>query len=198
MDPSPAEGNFCDGSNCPVEPHIMEQYNWHVGYFNSSDRMASSYTMCWRTFKWTMKLFFHLLDLTVEFLISSPGAKYTHWDFRLLLMRNLIEEAGKPRSPHPEIGWKPSAVTTDVRFKSCHNQHWPAKSSTKLHCHLCSSHGQRKGIVYQCARCDVGLCVVPCFMEYHTRVNLYITPIVNSMCHDKTVIQGATDLLQQP
>jgi len=46
MDPSPAEGNFCDGSNCPVEPHIMEQYNWHVGYFNSSDRMASSYTMC--------------------------------------------------------------------------------------------------------------------------------------------------------
>ena len=24
----------------------------------------------------------------------------------------------------------------------------------------------------QCARCDVGLCVVPCFAEYHTKVNL--------------------------
>jgi hypothetical protein len=24
----------------------------------------------------------------------------------------------------------------------------------------------------QCARCDVDLCVVPCFAEYHTRVNL--------------------------
>jgi hypothetical protein len=24
----------------------------------------------------------------------------------------------------------------------------------------------------QCARCDVGLCVVPCFSEYHTEVNL--------------------------
>ena len=24
----------------------------------------------------------------------------------------------------------------------------------------------------QCARCDVGLCVVPCFTEYHTEVNL--------------------------
>jgi len=26
MDPPPAEGNFCDDSNCPVKPHIMEQY----------------------------------------------------------------------------------------------------------------------------------------------------------------------------
>jgi len=43
----------------------MEQYNWHVGYFNSSDCMASSYSMGRCTFKWTMKLFFHLLDLTV-------------------------------------------------------------------------------------------------------------------------------------
>ena len=24
----------------------------------------------------------------------------------------------------------------------------------------------------QCARCDVGLCVVSCFAEYHTKVNL--------------------------
>jgi hypothetical protein len=24
----------------------------------------------------------------------------------------------------------------------------------------------------QCARCDVGLCVVHCFAEYHTKVNL--------------------------
>jgi len=24
----------------------------------------------------------------------------------------------------------------------------------------------------QCARCEVGLCMVPCFVEYHTKVNL--------------------------
>ena len=35
---------------------------------------------------------------------------------------------------------------------------------------LYSSRGQRKGT--QCARCDVGLCVVPCFTEYCTKVNL--------------------------
>ena len=34
---------------------------------------------------------------------------------------------------------------------------------------VCSFRGQRKA---QCARCDVGLCVVPYFVEYHTKVNL--------------------------
>jgi hypothetical protein len=46
----------------------------------------------------------------------------------------------------------------------------------------------------------MGLCVVPCFAEYRTKVNLqYILYIfVNTVCHDKTAIQGATDLMQQP
>jgi molybdopterin converting factor small subunit len=41
---------------------------------------------------------------------------------------------------------------------------------TPLRCRLCSSRGQRKGT--QCARGDVGLCVVLCFAKYHTKVNL--------------------------
>ena len=97
MDPPPAEGNFCDDSIRPVKPHIVEWYNQHVGYIDNSDRMANSYSMSQRTFKWTTKLFFHFLDLTVLnswILLSSCGVKYAHWDFRLLLVRNLIEEAG--------------------------------------------------------------------------------------------------------
>jgi hypothetical protein len=35
--------------------------------------------------------------------LSSYGAKYTHQDFRLLLVRNLIEEAGKSQDcPTPD------------------------------------------------------------------------------------------------
>jgi len=81
MDPPPAEGNFCDNSNRPVEPHIVERYNRHMGYVDNSDRMTNSYSMSQRNFKWTMKLFFHLLDLTVLnswILLSSCRAKYTH------------------------------------------------------------------------------------------------------------------------
>jgi len=110
MHPLPAEGNFCDENNRPVKPHIVEWYNQHMGYIDSSDRMATSYSMSRRTLKWTKKLFFHLLDLTVlnSWILSySCGAKYIHRDFRLLLVRNLIEEAGKNQDRHtPKVGWK--------------------------------------------------------------------------------------------
>ena len=55
MEPPPAEGNFCDDSNCPVKPHIVEQYKRHMGYVDNSDHMANSYSMSWHTFKWAMK-----------------------------------------------------------------------------------------------------------------------------------------------
>jgi len=170
MDPPPAEENFCDDSNHSMKPHIVERYNQHVGYVDSSDCMANSYSMSQRTFKWTTKLFFHLLDLTVLnswILLSSCGAKYTHRDFRLLLLRNLIEEAGKSQDcPTPRLVGRPSAAATNVlRLESRHNKHWSAKSSTHLQCRLCFSHDQRKRIVYNCAKCDVCLCVVPCFEE---------------------------------
>ena len=81
MDPSPAEGNFCDSSNRPVKPRILEWYVRHMGYISSSDHMANSSSMSQCTFKWTAKLFFHLLGLTVLnscILLLSCGAKYTH------------------------------------------------------------------------------------------------------------------------
>ena len=54
MDPPPAEGNFCDDSNRPVKPHIVERYNRHMGFVNISDCMANSYLMSRRNFKWTV------------------------------------------------------------------------------------------------------------------------------------------------
>ena len=160
-------------------PCNLTLWNGTIGtcYVDNSDRMANSYSMSRRTFKWTTKLFFHFLDLTVLnswILLSSCGTKYTHWYFRLLLVRNLIEEAGKSQDcPTPRLVGRPSVAATNVLgLKSRHNKHWPAKPSTHLRCRLCSSLGQRKRTVYKCTRCDMGLCMVPCFEEYHTKVNL--------------------------
>jgi len=158
MEPPP-EGNFCDDSNPPMKPHIVEQYYRHMGCVNNSDHKANSYSMSRRTFKWTMKLFFHLLDLRVInswILLSEGGAKYTHWDFRILLVRNLIEEAGKGQDCPTRrlVGWSNAAATNVVRLEIRHNQNWPAKLSNQLGCRMCSSRGQRKGTVYRRARCD--------------------------------------------
>jgi len=137
MDPPPAEGNFCDDSNRTVTPHIVERYNRHLDYIDNSDCMANSYLMSRHTFRWSIKFFFNLLDLSVLnswILLSSYGAKFTQRDFRLLLVRNLIEEAAKSQylSTPRLIGRPSAAVTHVVRLKSHHKQHWPVKPSIKL------------------------------------------------------------------
>ena len=147
-----------------MKPQIVAWYNRHMGYVNISNCMANSYSMCRRTFKWTTKLFFHLLDLTVLnswILLSSCGAKCTHKDFRLLLVRNLIEEAGRSHyRSSPSLVGRPSVaaasvMTLDSRF----NQHWPAKHKNNIPCHVCSERDQRKTTIYKCAKCDVMVCV---------------------------------------
>jgi hypothetical protein len=134
MDPPPEEVIFCDDSKRAVMPQIVARYNRHMGYVDISDRMANSYSMCKCNFKWTMKLFFHLLDLTVLnswILLSSCGAKCTHRGFRLLLVRNLIEEAGRSQDrPTPLLVGRPSAAAANVmRLDSRHKKHWPAKTN---------------------------------------------------------------------
>jgi len=135
MDLPPEEGNFCDDNKRAMKPQIVEPYNQHMGYGDISDHMVNSYSMCRHNFKWTTKMFFHLLDLTTLnswILLSSCGAKHTQRDFRLILVRNLIEEAGRNHyGPTPSMLGRPSVAAANVmRLDSRHNQHWPAKHKT--------------------------------------------------------------------
>jgi hypothetical protein len=88
----PVEGNFkLDGK--AVKPCIIEDYNTHMGYVDLSDRMANSYSISRRTWKWTKKLFIHLLDLTIlnaYVLSKSCGSTLTYLKFREQLVRDLI------------------------------------------------------------------------------------------------------------
>jgi hypothetical protein len=87
----PAEGNFMSAGKA-VKPSTIEYYNTHMGYVDLSDRMAKSYSINRRTWKWTKKFFFLLLDLTVlkaYILSKSCGSTLTHLRFREQLVRDL-------------------------------------------------------------------------------------------------------------
>jgi len=73
---------------------IVADYNRHMGQFDNVDRMANSYTASRRTWKWTKKPFFHLLDLAIvnsyTLLSSHGGKKISHRDFHLTLIREML------------------------------------------------------------------------------------------------------------
>lgn len=39
-------------------------------------------------------------------------------------------------------------------------------------CKVCASKGFRKETRYYCVSCNAGLCVTPCFKEFHMKVNM--------------------------
>jgi hypothetical protein len=134
-------------------------------YVDKSNRMANSYSVSRRTFRWTKKLFFHLIDLTLlnSWILSSCRAKYSRRDFQLILIRNLVEEGDKNERPHPLMrGGTNPAIQNIARLEWRQNEHWPAKGN-KLCCRVCSARGKTTQTIYQCVKCQVGLCVMPCF-----------------------------------
>ncbi|PNF38681.1 hypothetical protein B7P43_G17914 [Cryptotermes secundus] len=84
LQPPPLEGNFRDESGHAVNPHVIEDYNAHIGFADKSDRMINSYGIPRRTWKRTKKLLFHLLDMTIPnayLLHKSCSGKMTHKKF---------------------------------------------------------------------------------------------------------------------
>ena len=169
---APAEGNFCDTNRKAIKPQIVADYNRHMGYVDKGDRMANSYSINRRTWKWTKKLFFHLFDLAILnscILFSSLGGKkISHRDFRNTLMWNLLAQAGHERNVHRPVGRPPAAAHPLPRFEERGRKHWPIPSVTRRRCRMCSEKGVARNVKMKCQRCDVGLrCNSACFRDYH-------------------------------
>ena len=75
---------------------------------------------------------------------------------KLAMLEDDFEEEEKNNSSQPQQKYPEETMASKINT---------------LLCFLCSR-GQRRSTVYKCAKCDVGLRVVPCFAEYHTKVNL--------------------------
>jgi hypothetical protein len=171
----PAEGNFCDQHGNAIKPAIVADYNAHMGYVDKADRMANSYSISRRTWKWTNKLFFHLLDLTILnsfILLSSCGGKLLHRDFRLALVRGLVDHARGIQSHSQRCVVRPTAHPSKrCRRESANSGHWPVTCTTRRRCRVCSSRGKRKTVNTICEKCDIALCISWCFKAYHTGGN---------------------------
>lgn len=82
---SPTENKVSD-----EKPEIVASYNEHMGYVDKSDRMANSYSFNRRTLKWTKKVLFHFLDLSVLNAYLASELKETRKEFRTNLIRDLL------------------------------------------------------------------------------------------------------------
>jgi hypothetical protein len=78
----PAEGNYCNEGGRAIKLQIVMYYNHHIGYVDTGDRLANNYSISHRTFKWTKKMFIHLLEMAIpnSYILNSSceGKKISH------------------------------------------------------------------------------------------------------------------------
>ena len=167
----PAEGNFCDNNGKAIKSQIVVDYNRHMGYVDKGYRMTETYSINRRIWKWTKKLLFHLFDLAIlnsYILFSSLGGKKISLrDFRMILMRNSVAQAGQEWNVQRPVGGPaPAAATQSIQFEERGRQHWPIPSAT-WRCHMCLARGVTRKVTMICQRCGVGLCCnSTCFQDY--------------------------------
>jgi hypothetical protein len=83
-----ADGNFCNNNRKAIKLQTVADSKHHMGYVDKGDRMTNSNSINDCTWKWTQKLFFHLLNLAtlnsyILLLLSSCGGKkILHTDFQ--------------------------------------------------------------------------------------------------------------------
>lgn len=177
MHSPPVEGNFVDASGNPIKPQVLEDFNKQMGLLNKSYGVVNNYGIARKRWKWTKKLFFHLLDITIvnAFVVhKSVGGSMILKKFRETLVRELITEAHELNVkesvsliPDSNQG-RPSLVTGQLsRLEVKHSKHWPSRANRRR-CRVCSLTNKRRTSAYCCKQCDVGLCVEKCFEIWHT------------------------------
>ena len=156
-----------------------------MGAVDRTDMMLSSLECVRKSFKWYRKFFFHLLDITIlnshALYNIKTGKNMSLANYQRDLIREMLNKFHVP-IPTTASG-RPSAGDEPLKWLSERHFLTPVpptlkKTNPTRHCHVCSNTTQRerkrKESRYMCTKCNVALCVHPCFQEYHTLKNYWI------------------------
>ena len=154
------------------KPVCIVQYNKCMRAVDQVDMQISFSDGLRKTIKWYKKLFSHLLDITVQksyAMFQMNNEKNLELsEFRLQLVRELIEEYGSKR---PQSRERPP-IDSPLRLTARHFIAFIPGDNARKRCFFCSHTVQREkkrsDTRFHCPSCDVPLCNPDCFRAYHT------------------------------
>ncbi|CAF1017113.1 unnamed protein product [Rotaria sp. Silwood1] len=164
-------------SNTTIQkPASVIDYNSNIHTIDKADMQISLVVYLRKSIKWYRKLFFYMLDLSVynSYLLYKINTKKKRKfvDYRLQLIREILQTYSVPK---PTIG-RPALTNLPTRLTG---RHFPSlipqttnKENPQRKCVVCAHTDRRPrrrtDSRYICEDCDVALCVVGCFEEFHT------------------------------
>lgn len=149
---------------------IVEQ-NKHMGGADFIDRQLATCESVRKTMKQYKKLFFHCMDLAMMntialYRMEIPDDTKTVAQLKHEIIREILST------------YKCNIMRTYLRSSNSINhpyrltaRHFLSKLTNKKQCVVCSKNCIRKRTIYVCTQCAALLCHVPCFGQFHTKVN---------------------------
>lgn len=175
--------------NQPImKPDLILDYNINMRLVDKSDMMIGDVECVRRTVKWYKKLFFHLVDVVVLnsyiYYKMRSGKKLPLRIFVHDLVYQLLEKYGTMapmlRGRAATALLPPERVTGRDFVGRHHLVHIPLlaqaqrrqRSHGQRQCVVCSKTTRRprrkKTTSLMCNECQAPLCMLPCFVEFHT------------------------------
>jgi hypothetical protein len=168
-----------------IKPQCVVDYNKNMGTVDKADMMLSSLSCMRKSLKWYKKVGFHIIDL---FLLNSSilykvitGKKISLAEFQLNVIRQLIETYGSASRPSTSqttrVANNPKRILKTELLRHLPHKIPPTVNKTKPYrrCRVCiastTKDKKRKMTNIMCEACDVALCSVPCFYDYHDKIN---------------------------
>ena len=158
------------GPNHPsttTKPKVALDYNVHKCHVDTVDQLRQYYSMQRKSMKNWPSLAWWLIDMCIinayTLWCLDTHAAISQLDFRKALLQQLRAAYPPPHHrAHP---------TVPPHFSNVNDGHWPKRSAVQRDCYHCSQgrrHRVRSYVV--CDRCNVHLCLNPCFKLHHEAV----------------------------
>lgn len=164
-----------------IKPSCVVHYNSKMGAVDKQDAMIEPYDATRKTLWWYKKLIIHLLQISLlnAFLRhQKDGGKLDFLQYQGHVILDLLT-TGITR---PAEALVPDDINIAVEeFCRLKDRHFIMKvlqtekrgNKSAKRCKVCSFKGVHQESTYMCGHCpsQPGLCVMPCFKDYHTKIS---------------------------
>uniref|UniRef100_A0A2H1WRG1 SFRICE_032285 n=1 Tax=Spodoptera frugiperda TaxID=7108 RepID=A0A2H1WRG1_SPOFR len=136
------------------KPKVVLDYNLSMGGVDKKDQLLQAFPIeRVRNINWYKKLFRRLLNVSIHnaFVMFPKPSLMAQRQFRVLLADEIIQRFRPPKVQQP-----------------LPTRHFPAKTNKrKSRCKWCRLKNKDSCTSFKCCTCDVNLCIIGCFEDYH-------------------------------
>jgi len=164
-------------------PQPILEYTKRMGGVDRFDRYRAVYSVSHKSRKWWFRIFYFTVDTAIvnAFILYKavhPESPMLLLDFRVDLFRSLVSgyTSRYRRSSlegssfvkyrlQAKARCKMLGVPETIRLQE--GDHYPQQTDKFRRCRLCSSRKNNKRSRIICVKCNVALCIAPCFRLFH-------------------------------